>query len=357
MAVFKDGYTGTWCCKFRYKNWQGEVKQHKKTGFKTQREAKDYEHIFLDRLAGSTDITFPALVENYLEDFKARYKLNTYETKKPLIYKQIVPFFENYKIQDITPVMVRKWQTELMNDEHHYKPTYLKTIHNQLSAIMNYAVRIYGLKQNPCRIAGAMGKNKAEAKSYWTIEEFNTFITYFENKPMLKTGFTLLFYSGMRIGELLALTYADFNFADNTVRINKSYTKIHGKELITTPKTSKSIRTITLPLSVMELVRNYFFHCNSFDISCRLFPVIRGCFEKNLKKACVATGVKQIRVLDIRHSHASLLMNLGVPIKQISERLGHENIETTLETYAHLYEEKEKELGAKLELLASKIAK
>ena len=357
MAVFKDGYTGTWCCKFRYKDWSGAVKQHKKCGFKTQREAKEYEHKFIDKMTGSSEITFEGLVENYLEDFKARYRITTYEIKKHMIDKHLIPFFGKYRIMDITPVIVRAWQTQLINDEHEYKPTYLKTIHNQLSAIMNYGVKLYGLKQNPCRLAGAIGKSKADAMSFWTLEEFSQFIRYFEKELMQKVGFTILFFSGIRIGELLALTYADFNFTENTIRINKSYAKVKGEDVISLPKTQKSIRSISMPISVMNMVRDYFTKCNTYDISCRLFPVRRGCFEKSLKRACESTGVRQIRVHDIRHSHASMLMNMGVPIKQISERLGHENIETTLETYAHLYEEKEKELRDKLEFYASKIAK
>ena len=357
MAVFKDGYTGTWCCKFRYKEWNGTVKQHKKCGFKTQREAKEYERKYVDKMTGSSEITFEGLVENYLEDFKARYRITTYDMKKHLIYKHLIPFFGKYRIMDITPVIVRAWQTQLINDEQCYKPTYLKTIHNQLSAIMNYGVKLYGLKQNPCRVAGAMGKSKAESMAFWTLSEFSQFIRYFEDEPMQKVGFTILFFSGIRIGELLALTYADFNFTDNTMRINKSYAKVTGEDVISLPKTPKSIRTISMPASVMNMVGAYFTKCNTYDISCRLFPVRRGCFEKSLKRACESTGVKQIRVHDIRHSHASMLMNMGVPIKQISERLGHENIETTLETYAHLYEEKEKELRDKLEFYASKIAK
>lgn len=357
MAVFKDKYTASWACKFRYQNWQGETKQYKKTGFKTQKEAKEYERQYIDKMTGSSDITFAGLVSNYLEDFKARYKITTYEIKRNIAETHLVPFFGEYRITDISPVIVRNWQTQMMNDDHCYKPTYLKTLNNQLSAIMNYAVCIYGLKQNPCRMAGSMGKAKADAMQFWTVEEFNRFVVAFRDNIMCTVGFSLLFYSGMRIGELLALTYADFDFANNTVRINKSYAKVNGVDVISTPKTPKSNRTIVLPASIMKMVKDYFRSCNTVDISCRLFPVIRNFFEKKLKQGCMITGIKVIRLHDLRHSHASMLMNMNVPIKHISERLGHENIETTLETYAHLYKEKEKELADKLENLAQDIAR
>lgn len=354
MAVFKDKYTYTWCSKFRYKDWTGETKQHKKCGFKTQKEAKEYERQFLDKLEGSSDITFSGLTNYYLEDCKARLRYSTFVNKEYLFQKHLLPYFGEYKINNISPVVVRSWQTAMMNKG--YSATYLKTVNNQLSAIMNFAVRLYGLKQNPCHITGSMGKKKANLKNFWTPEEFEQFISYFANEPIGKTAFTVLFYSGMRIGELLALTYSDFNFPKNTLRINKSYAKIKNKEIISPPKTLKSNRTISMPVSVMEMVKDYFKSCNTFDISCRLFPVTKNYFERAIQKGCENTGVRKIRIHDIRHSHASMLMNLGVPIKQISERLGHENIETTLETYSHLYKEKEKELVDKLEIFASKMA-
>ncbi len=121
-----------------------------------------------------------------------------------------------------------------------------------------------------------------------------------------------------------------------------------------TPKTPKSNRTITLPKTIMNLVREYRFKLYDCKNSERLFPCSKSYFEWEMIRGCKLSGVKKIRIHDLRHSHASLLMNMGTPIKQISERLGHENIETTLQTYAHLYENKETELVEKLENLAEK---
>ena len=130
------------------------------------------------------------------------------------------------------------------NDGKGFKPTYLKTIHNQLSAILNYAVNFYDLRSNPCRKAGSMGKSKADERPYWTLEEFQKFSDAIMDKQDSWIAFQILFWTGMRIGELLALTPADFNFDKETVTINKSYQRLKGQDVITSPKTKKA----TVPL-------------------------------------------------------------------------------------------------------------
>ena len=123
-----------------------------------------------------------------------------------------------------------------------YSQTYLKTINCQLTAIFNYAMRYYNLQDNPCRKAGAIGKSKGEPKDFWMQEEFNAFLETVSDKPETRMAFLLLYWTGMRIGELLALTYNDINLEEKTISITKSYQRLKGKDVITQPKTPKSIR-------------------------------------------------------------------------------------------------------------------
>lgn len=353
MSVFKDDFTKSWACKFRYKNWQGETKQHKKTGFSTKKEAEIYEHDFIDRLKGSSDILFQSLYDYYIKDCEARLKPTTVRNKAFMIETKILPYFKNLKIEDIAPMNVRSWQTELMKSEKHYTQTYLKTVNNQLSAMLNFAKKVYGLKENPCTIVGSMGKAKADTMDFWTPKEFNQFIKVYDkpDKLLTKTAFYLLYFGGMRCGELLALTFKDFNFLNNTVKIDKNYARIKNQDIIQTPKTEKSKRIISLPPFVMDLVKTYVAHLKGYYWNDRLFPCTISHLRWDMVNGCKESGVKRIRLHDLRHSHASLLLDMGIPIKQISERLGHEDIKITLETYAHLYKEKETELVDKLESL------
>jgi integrase len=131
---------------------------------------------------------------------------------------------------------------------HKFLPTYEdlnpnpKFINNQLVAIFNYAVKYYGLKENPCHKAGGMGKKKADEMLFWTKDEFSTFIEAVKDKPASYAIFMTLYYTGMREGELLALMPADIDFEKSTVTINKSYQRIGGKDIVSTPKTPKSNR-------------------------------------------------------------------------------------------------------------------
>ena len=152
----------------------------------------------------------------------------------------------------------------------------------------------------------------------------------------------------MREGELLALTLGDFDFVNQTVSITKTFAQLGGEDIIQPPKTPKSRRSIVMPPEVMQLVRDYAATIYDYQPEQRLFQFTKSYLHYEIKRGCKASGVKQIRVHDIRHSHASLLIELGFSPLLISERLGHENIETTLSVYSHLYPNKQSEVAEKL---------
>ena len=161
----------------------------------------------------------------------------------------------------------------------------------------------------------------------------------------------LLFWTGMRSGELLALTLNDFDFKEKTVSINKNFSRLNGKDLILTPKTPKSKRTITLPDFICKMVQDYANHLYDYKPNERLFPVTKFYLDHEIRRGCHKSGIKKIRVHDIRYSHASLLIEQGFPPLMISERLGHEKIQTTLQIYSHLYPNKHSLLADKLQEL------
>lgn len=236
--------------------------------------------------------------------------------------------------------------------EKGYTETYLKAINNQMSAILNFAVNNDYIPSNPMHKCGSMGKKHAEGLQFWTLDEFKLFFEAIKDKPMSEAIFNLMFYSGIREGELLALTLKDFNFEKNTVDINKSYVRFNGEDLIQTPKTPKSKRVITLPIQTMEIIKNYAGKLYSYRPTDRLFTCTKSYLSHEMIRGCRLSGVKKIRVHDIRHSHASLLIELGFQPLLVSERLGHENIETTLQTYSHLYPNKQQEVADKLSEIA-----
>jgi len=349
MPVYKDEERGTWYAKFNYTDWTGSIKQKLKRGFKTQKEAKAFERDFLAKTHASPEMAFGHLVELYMEDCKSRLKPTTYENKEYVINLKVLPYFKDMPLNKIEPATVRKWQNELLDHENNYSQTYLKTVNNQISAIFNFAMKYYKLPSNPARICGSMGKKNADSMEFWTKEEFYKFLPEVSDKPTSKAAFSVLFWTGIRSGEILALTLNDFDFEERILNINKNYARHEGEDLILQPKTPKSKRTITLPKFLCDMVKDYASKLYDYEPDERLFQVTKHYLNHEMKRGCKKSGVKKIRVHDLRHSHASLLIEEGFSPLLISERLGHENIETTLQTYSHLYPNKHGQVADRLD--------
>ncbi len=347
VAKMKDGKR--WYVFVRWKDFTGETHQHKKEGFERKADAKAYETEYLAKHAGSTDMTVQSLFELYIADCQARLRATTVKSKTFLFERLILPYLGNLQISKIASADIRNWQNTIMTRKTStgkaYAPTYLKTANNQISALFNFGVKYYGVKSNPCQVVGSMGRKNADAMKFWTVDEFNRFIASMTNRPRSLVMISILFWTGMRKGEMLALTPADFNFDVPSVSITKSYTVQTGTPLILPPKTPKSIRTILIPQKLADMVQGYIKTIYGIEPNDRIFENVGKPFlSREIDRGCAETGVKRIRVHDLRHSHASLLIELGYSPLLIAERLGHENIETTLRTYSHLYPNKQSEL-------------
>ncbi len=349
MPVYKDKQQNTWYCKFYYTDWNGVKKQKMKRGFMRQKDARSWERAYFDKLQKSPQMTFSSLTELYLSDMKNRLKHSTMENKRLLARTKLLPYLGDMPIGEIKPTTIRHWQNELIKKG--YAATYLKTINNQLSAILNYAVNYYGLRENPCRRAGSIGRKSADAMKFWTKDEFLAFNSFFENDSRTHLAFALLYWTGMRVGELTALTAKDVK--DGYIDVNKTYQRLNKKDVVTEPKTPKSKRMIAIPDFLEEELKQYMGRLEKPVQKERLFAFTKYYLYHKMDIGCRESGIKKIRIHDLRHSHASLLIELGCSPVLIAERLGHEDIRTTLNTYAHLYPNKQSEITKKLELLVS----
>lgn len=353
MAVYREEKTNTWRVIYRYTDWTGERKQSQKRGFKTKREAQAWEREQLNKISADLDMTFKSFVEHYKEDMQVRIKENTWETKEHIIRTKLTPYFGTLKMCNITAQQIITWQNELINykDENGkpYSPVYLKTIHNQLSAIFNHAAKYYNLRENPCKKAGSMGKKKNREMLFWTKEEYLKFAEAMMDKPISYYAFEMLYWTGIREGELLALTPADFDFEKRTVTINKSYQRLNGRDVITTPKTEKSNRTITIPKFLAEEMQDYLKMLYDVGENDRMFIITKSYLHNEMNRGSKEAGVKRIRIHDIRHSHVSHLIDLGFSATAIADRVGHESIDITY-NYAHLFPSKQTEMADKLDL-------
>lgn len=350
MPAFKDELRGTWYAKFYYNDWQGVKKQKFKRGFPSKKEAQSYERKFLEEKSQDIKMTFQNLSEIYFTDMKERLKSSTLHSKKHIFDTKLLPYFGYMSVSDIQPTDIRNWQNELM--KQNYSKTYLKNVNNQLTAILNYAVRYYGLGKNPCHQAGSIGRNKADEMNFWTKEEFEQFINSITDNENVRMSFMVLYWTGMREGELFALTPEDIDLKEKKLRINKTYQRLHGQDIITPPKTTKSNRIVPLPSFLCDELRDY-IRSKKVEKTERLFPFTKNYLSRAMTHYCDVSQVKRIRVHDIRHSHVSLLIHLGFSPLIIAERVGHEKVATTLNTYSHLFPHQQEVLIAALEELGT----
>ena len=347
----KQNEKGLWDIQFYYKDWTGKnVKKHKRN-FKTKREAVAWANQFTMQQAHDLNMDFRSFWEIYRNDMKERLRENTMRSKDYIVELKVLPYFGSKNISEISAADIREWQNTLL--KRGYSQTYLRTLNNQLSCIFNYAVKYYDLPRNPCRQAGTIGKSRAEEMNFWTQHEFEQFIPCMEDKPVSHCGFMILYWTGCRIGELLALTLEDFSEESKTLRINKSYQRIDDKDVITAPKTKKGKRTITLPDFLVEELKEYTGKLYGLMAKDRLFQnTTKAYWEHEIQRGIESSGVKKIRLHDLRHSHASLLISkLGAQPNLVADRLGHEKIQTTLSTYSHLYPDQSRKLADQLEKL------
>ena len=307
MPAYKNKDNGTWYVMTQYTNWKGERKPKCKRGFDTKREAQEWEKTFRQQNSGDLDMPFSAFVEIYCREQKPRLKESTWQTKENIIQQKILPYFENYKINEITTKDVRAWQNEMLayrNEENKpYSSSYLKTLHNQLSAIFNYAVRFYDLRSNPAAKAGNMGSEERKEMLFWTKEEYQKFSEVMMDKPISYYAFQMLYWTGIREGELLALTPADFDFEKGTVKISKTYQRIKGEDMITSPKTKKSNRTVQMPDFLCTEMQEFFNMQYGLKRKDRIFNITKSYLHHEMDRGSKAAGVKRIRIHDLRHPY------------------------------------------------------
>jgi len=352
MAVYKDEINGTWRAVYRFTDWTGKRRQTQKRGFITKRDAQAWEREQLRKLRSSLDMTFDSFIEIYCDDVKGRIKLSTWETKEHMIRTKILPYFKDKKLEDIQPKDIIAWQNMLLlptaNKGKPYSPSYLKSVHSQLSGIFNHAVRFYNLQENPAVKVGNMCKSRSKEMLFWTQDEYLRFADAMMDKPLSYYAFEMLYWCGIREGELLALTPSDFNFEANTVSITKTYMRYKGQDIITSPKTAKSNRTISLPAFLSEEMQDCIDSLYDVGEDDRIFQVSKHYLKHEMERGCRESGVKRIRIHDLRHSHVSLLIQMGYSAVAIADRVGHESIEITYR-YAHLFPSMQRDMAEKLD--------
>lgn len=326
MSIHKDErQPGKWVVSLRERDWTGQVKQHKKRGFSTQREAKAYERERLSNVSDCNSLTLRGLYEIYIKDCEIRLKAATVVSIKQIFQHHILPAMGEKALDDITPLILRNWLLSLKEQGFTYST--INTQRCRLSAFFGYAVRYYGLRSNPLSVVtGVLQREKTEHKIY-TVDQFKQFME--ACAPKCALAFKVLFYTGLRKGELLGLQYGDLK--GNILHVGRQRTA-HG---ISTPKTPSSVRSVSIPESLVDGIldrkrRTYGSTDRDF-----IFPFHVQTLDNASQRAAAKAGLECIGVHGFRHSHASILISKGLPVTIISKRLGHSSPAMTLNVYAH----------------------
>lgn len=348
----KSKASGLWSVRFRETTEDGRISNKRLSGFKTKKDAQYGYEDYVAAQKGAAqnkkeitpptpaDMPFSALVAEYLQFKKSRIKEVSYYDVEKKVSTKIAPFFGDTPLRDVTPAMILQWQNTLEG----YSFAYRKTLMTHLSLIYNYAERYHDIINIIRKVDKPRNLEPKKEMLFWSPEEFAAFISQVDRYDYAVL-FRFLYLSGCRKGEALALTWRDVNFQKGTVSISKSFSnKAHdeGKSYtITTPKNVSSNRTVHLPAFFFEQLKAYRkWQENNAEGTDFVFggrdPMPPTNIDRTLAKSAAKAGVKKIRIHDLRHSCASLLIHKGVSIVAVSRHLGHSTVEQTLNTYSHM---------------------
>lgn len=288
--------------------------------------------------------TFEYFYEIYMNDIRLRCKMSTLRMKQNVFENKILPFFGKMRICDITPNVIKQWQVEQSSAEFGYSSSYLHYMNAQLSAFMEYVKELCDLPVNPCTRVRSMGSVKNRSSKYWTPEEYFAFRDATKVEPLAYICFETLFWTGIRAGEMLALTPEDIDLKRREITINKTFQKIRGKKYIWEPKTNSSNRTILIPDCLVKELKEHIKNQKSTDEWRRVFPVDIDWLYYRIHKYAKIAGVRDINVHGLRHSAASLLINKGFGALEVSHRLGHSRPSITLNTYSHMFPSRQEDI-------------
>lgn len=342
-------------------------------GFKTKKEALEAEQylrsVELKKKSFNSKISIDILYDLLKEEDKINNRKQSYiDTQENNYNRHIKSYFE--KVDDVSKLTyedIYQFREHLrdknaQNSEKKLSPNTINKIIILLKKILDVGLRKGYYKEHPAGLLKKLQIEKAKL-NFWTVKEFKHFLTLFnDDEYNIKLLFTVLFFTGLRLEEALALTWQDIDFSSNTIHITKSVYVNKGISHISATKTKAGTRRIIINKKLSQELqywqqqqKHLLEQFSSDSMSLQVFQsspitITKNSIEKQYKKILERDAtLKKIRIHDFRHSHASLLINQGEDYLVVKERLGHASITTTIDTYSHLYPSKQKDLADKLD--------
>ena len=355
MPVYKDSERGTWFFEFR-KIINGISYKKKGRGFKTKVEAQAAEYKMIESLKNEKNIEISKksmvnlneVFDSFVEHERTKIRITTLDGHLFKYKNHIESVLGSVNISKITPEMVRKWKLSLI--DNNYSDSFTNQTIALLKRILEYAsLRGYPLNNDVMFELTRVKMSKLlKEREIWTQGEINKFLDSFDFNLPGELDYYQYFFafskSGMRPNEFRALQVKDIQ--GEYLNVNKDITsKITGAgDILQPPKNQSSIRKVIMPQEVIQMLleRTKGYKPNDF-----IFGKESAFRETNIRrqldKHAKVAGLNKIVIYGFRHSHATHLIKSGVPIKVVSQRLGHKDITTTINTYWHLLKEDERQ--------------
>lgn len=351
----------------------GNKKQKSEGRYKDKKDAEKHlidlkSSINNNSFIVSKDITFVERYKQYIECQDRKLAPGTIKTRESFISSNIEPFFKDVKLKDITPALLQQFANyvyrEYSKDSAQHRLAAVKTV-------INEAYRLKEINDNPCDfIKPPKSKNKNTtnrvSQDPYSKKEVKSVIEALEGQ-VIEIPILLMLTMGLRYGEMAGLRWQDVDFENNTISVNQvlSYQK-RGKIDFKEPKTEGSIRTISAPIELMKKLKAHkskhselklkgaLEYTELICLNSRLMPILESPFLQNYKRFCNRYNIRIIRLQDLRHTHATMLVLAGVDFKTISARLGHTDIKITLNRYSHVLEEMDRKASENISNLMFK---
>jgi integrase len=339
----------------------GKRKQKTQSGFKTKKEAQAalaelVTDIGKGQYVEPSKKKFKEFALDYFENtYRNRVKPSSYANSYNLVVAQIIPWFGDVNLSDIDQALVHQFYNEKIKED--YSSHYIQRMHEMIRLVLRVAFK-WGVIQKDVASMLEPPRLKRKEMKVWSIKQVNEFLKTTKHSRYHPIYY-LAAYTGMRKGEILGLTWDSINFEEKTIKITKTLYKIKDGYLLQEPKTANSIRTIYMDDDIIRVLKKqkvkqnlerlkfggvYKEHNMVFAQETGEFVNpggVNGLFTRYIERA----GLPRIRFHDLRHTHATILLQMGVNPKIVAERLGHSTVRITLDTYSHVLPSMKKDLS------------